>query len=60
MRPDALWSGDTRIRADEVIRPAILWNDGRSEKETDYLNQTIGAKKLSAYTANIAHRLHSP
>lgn len=39
---------------DEVIRPAILWNDGRSTKETDYLNQTVGTEKLSAYTANIA------
>ena len=44
----------TLDEADEVIRPAILWNDGRSEKETDYLNQTIGKEKLSAYTANIA------
>lgn len=44
----------TLDQADEVIRPAILWNDGRSEKETDYLNQTIGKEKLSAYTANIA------
>ena len=44
----------TLDEADEVIRPAILWNDGRSEKETDYLNQTIGKDKLSAYTANIA------
>lgn len=39
---------------DAVIRPAILWNDGRTEKETDYLNQVIGKEKLSAYTANIA------
>ena len=39
---------------DEVIRPAILWNDGRTEKETDYLNQVIGKEKLSEYTANIA------
>ena len=31
---------------DEVIRPAILWNDGRTEKETDYLNQVIGKEKL--------------
>ena len=27
---------------DEVIRPAILWNDGRTQKETDYLNNEIG------------------
>ena len=39
---------------DEVIRPAILWNDGRTEKETDYLNEVIGKKELSRYTANIA------
>lgn len=37
-----------------VIRPAILWNDGRTTKETDYLNQVIGKEKLSQYTANIA------
>ena len=30
---------------DRVIRPAILWNDGRSQEETDYLNQVIGKKK---------------
>ena len=39
---------------DEVIRPAILWNDGRTGEETDYLNQVIGKEKLSSYTANIA------
>ena len=39
---------------DEVIRPAILWNDGRTTKETNYLNETIGKEKLSRYTANIA------
>lgn len=39
---------------DEVIRPAILWNDGRTAKETDYLNEVIGKEKLSNYTANIA------
>ena len=39
---------------DEVIRPAILWNDGRTTKETDYLNMVIGKETLSKYTANIA------
>ena len=39
---------------DTVIRPAILWNDGRTEEETEYLNQVIGTEKLSEYTANIA------
>ena len=41
-------------REDKVIRPAILWNDGRTGEETDYLNQEIGKEKLSEYTANIA------
>lgn len=39
---------------DEVIRPAILWNDGRTQKQCDYLNGVIGKNKLSDYTANIA------
>ena len=39
---------------DEVIRPAILWNDGRTDKEVSYLNDEIGKDKLSAWTANIA------
>lgn len=39
---------------DDVIRPCILWNDGRTEKETAYLNEVIGKEKLSAYTGNIA------
>ena len=39
---------------DNVLRPAILWNDGRTAKEVDYLNETVGREKLSSYTANIA------
>ena len=39
---------------DEVIRPAILWNDGRTTEECDYLNDKIGREKLSEYTANIS------
>lgn len=39
---------------DNVIRPAILWNDGRTTKECDYLNNEIGKDKLTEYTANIA------
>ena len=39
---------------DNVIRPAILWNDGRTKEETDYLNNVIGKDKLSEYTSNIA------
>jgi len=41
-------------KQDRVIRPVILWNDGRCAKETAYLNQTVGMEKLSACTANIA------
>ena len=36
---------------DNIIRNAILWNDGRTDKETEYLN-TIS--NLSDYTANMA------
>lgn len=39
---------------DKVIRPCILWNDGRTEKETEYLNTVIGKEKLSYFTGNIA------
>jgi xylulokinase len=39
---------------DEVIRPAILWNDSRTTEENDYLNYKIGKDKLSKYTANIS------
>ena len=39
---------------DNVIRPAILWNDGRTGEETEYLNTVVGKETLSKYTANIA------
>ena len=39
---------------DRVIRPAILWNDGRTAKQVAYLNDTVGRAALSARTANIA------
>lgn len=39
---------------DKVIRPAILWNDGRTFQEVDYLNNEIGKDELSRLTANIA------
>ena len=39
---------------DQVIRPAILWNDGRTAKQVDYLNEQIGRQTLSQLTANIA------
>lgn len=37
-----------------IIRPAILWNDGRSSEETEYLNSVIGKQTLSENTANVA------
>lgn len=40
--------------SDTVLRPAILWNDGRTGEECDYLNQVIGREKISQYTANMA------
>ena len=39
---------------DSVIRPCILWNDGRTGKQTDYLNSVIGKEKLTDCTANVA------
>lgn len=38
----------------QVIRPAILWNDGRADAETSYLNEVVGKTILSEHTANIA------
>ena len=40
---------------DQVIRPAILWNDGRTMEETEYLNREVGKGILEKYTANIAY-----
>ena len=39
---------------DEVIRPCILWNDGRTAEETEWLNTKVGTEKLTELTANIA------
>lgn len=39
---------------DDVIRQALLWNDGRTKEECDYLNEVIGKETLSKYTANIS------
>ena len=39
---------------DRVIRPAILWNDGRTAKQVTDLNETVGRDRLSQWTANIA------
>lgn len=39
---------------DEVIRPCILWNDGRTSEECKYLNEVIGKDFLMEHTGNIA------
>lgn len=39
----------------EVIRPAILWNDNRADREVDFLNYDIGEDRLLAFTGNIAY-----
>jgi xylulokinase len=39
---------------DQVIRPAILWNDQRTEKECRYLNDEIGQSVISEWTGNLA------
>ena len=41
-------------RDGSVIRPAILWNDGRTAKQVEYLNSVVGRERLSRLTANIA------
>ena len=39
---------------DTVLRPAILWNDTRTGKQTDALNNGFGKEQLHALTGNIA------
>lgn len=41
-------------REGRVIRPTILWNDGRTDKETAYLNEVVGVEQLFENTGNIA------
>ena len=38
----------------DVLRPAILWNDGRAASQTEYLNKEIGKDFLLDHTGNIA------
>lgn len=39
---------------DQVIRPALLWNDGRTTAECDFLNNEIGKENLIKWTGNVA------
>ena len=38
--------------ADEVIRPALIWCDQRSQRQVDAINQTVGRDNVLKYTAN--------
>ena len=38
----------------EVIRPAILWCDGRTAKECEEITELIGRERLIEITANPA------
>ncbi len=40
--------------SDEVLRPAILWNDQRTQAECEEIERTIGLEKLIALTGNRA------
>ncbi|WP_268794053.1 FGGY family carbohydrate kinase, partial [Olsenella phocaeensis] len=40
---------------DEVIRPAILWNDSRTRYQVDYLNREVGRRTIASYTGNVAY-----
>ncbi|MGZ8567469.1 MAG: xylulokinase, partial [Actinomycetota bacterium] len=40
--------------SDRVLRPAILWNDQRTEGECDLIRETIGKERLIAITGNDA------
>jgi xylulokinase len=39
---------------DEVLRPAILWNDQRTGAECDLIREVVGAERLVAITGNDA------
>jgi xylulokinase len=41
-------------RHDDVLRPAILWNDQRTEAECDAIRERIGRDRLIAVTGNDA------
>ena len=36
----------------QVIRPALIWCDQRSQPQVDWINQRLGAVKVLEYTAN--------
>jgi xylulokinase len=38
--------------ADDVIRPALIWCDQRSQPQVDWINSHVGREKVLEYTAN--------
>ena len=38
--------------ADEVLRPALIWCDQRSQKQVDWVNTTLGRERVLEYLAN--------
>ena len=38
--------------SNEVIRPALIWSDQRSQPQVDWINRTIGKDAVLRYTAN--------
>ncbi|NNG66828.1 xylulokinase [Caldanaerobacter subterraneus] len=38
----------------QVLMPAILWNDQRTQEECDYITRTLGKERLTKYTGNKA------
>ncbi len=36
----------------EVIRPALIWCDQRSQPQVDWINRTVGREAILAFTAN--------
>ena len=38
----------------QILRPAILWNDGRTQKQCDEITELVGLETLVAETANPA------
>ncbi len=38
--------------ADQVVRPALIWCDQRSQAQVDFINRTVGREKVLECTAN--------
>ncbi len=38
----------------EVVRPCILWNDGRTKREVAYLNEVAGRERLVSLIGNLS------